>query len=610
MAGGSNKQPRIFFPHPALASFRHPSELNPLQRFLQARRVLRTTSRATNPFWFTDALHVPFQLHVRIDGTEIRSWLYHLDDKRWEDGPEVTEACLTTHDAAVAFAASVLDHHLPPKTQGLGVVLHIADEFSTAALDPDHDTPAALKELRTRIESEPSQILDDSSLSPEDYSWRVLPYSGTGAPNFATAITVSRRYQPFLVAFLELAEQRNFPIRTAALSAPLVTLQTIPYLIPESDGQPILCALHYPFVTVLAFFNGHGDLLLLRTLQHRGHGRPVGLRHAATTTAASLEIASPSILVLPLANTDSKTIAEDLGFAFPGSRVSLVNWSKTPFASLSVPEPVASRIDLAGPPGPLAESVTFASLRDEGWSCQDFLPPAREMMERYPTRSEIKLLRTASFAHLGIAALTIVAIAWVALTSVGTMRQPEWSFNPAEAQAVKQRLAGLNLERLRIEQWDNLLEDRSKAWPTMELLCRLFPERCGVILRTLHHAARPDTTPGKAKVGFVKEWRFSGYAREEAQDLLNSINSQEGISAIFADVAKSTGNQAFQVDLPSRSITVKLSLLENATFKPRPIEEVIDSDESTYPYSFDLLITQRFESADPTALAVTKAPPL
>lgn len=593
-----------------MATFLHPSELNPLQRFLQARKVLRTTSRASNPHWFSDPLHVPIQLHVRIDGTSVHAWWFHLPEQRWETGPELSESTLVDPEQALAFATSILSSKIPPKAQGLGVVLHIADEFSTAALDPDHDTPAALKELRSLIEHDPKQVLDDSSLSPEDFSWRVFPYPGTGAPTFATAIALGRRYEPFLAAFRELGEQRNFPVRTSALSAPLVALQTLPSLITEPLSRPILAALHYPNVTVLAFLNTHGDLLLLRTLQHRGHGRPVGLRHAATTTAAALEIDQPDLWILPLAESDSSTVAEDLRIAFPNSAINQVEWSHTLFASLPRPEPLACRADLVGHSGPLGESVTFSSLREEGWANQDFLPTPRELLERYPTRGEIRLLRAVGFAQLGMAALAILAIGWIVLTIVGTIRQPEWAFDPAEAQAVKQRLAGLNVERLRIEQWDNLLEDRSKAWPTMELLCRMFPEKSNTLLRSATYTARPDTTPNQPRVGFVKEWKISGFAREEAQDLLSSINSQEGITAIFADVAQSTGIQAFQPDLPSRSLTVKLSTLENSSFKPRPVEEVLDSDDTTYPFSFDLTISQRFESSDPASLATGKAPAL
>ena len=39
-----------------------------------------------------------------------------------------------------------------------------------------------------------------------------------------------------------------------------------------------------------------------------------------------------------------------------------------------------------------------------------------------------------------------------------------------------------------------------------------------------------------------------------------------------------------------------------------PLEQIIDSDEATYPYSFKLTITQRFESADALSIAATKAP--
>ena len=39
-----------------------------------------------------------------------------------------------------------------------------------------------------------------------------------------------------------------------------------------------------------------------------------------------------------------------------------------------------------------------------------------------------------------------------------------------------------------------------------------------------------------------------------------------------------------------------------------PLEDASDSDESTYPFTFDLTITQRFEATDSMAINVTKAP--
>jgi hypothetical protein len=138
----------------------------------------------------------------------------------------------------------------------------------------------------------------------------------------------------------------------------------------------------------------------------------------------------------------------------------------------------------------------------------------------------------------------------------------------------------------------------------------LFPFRSGILLSKAHHTVRPDNLPGQTRAGFVKEWRISGFAREESIERLTTINTQEGISAVFTQVAAATGNAAFATDLPSRTLVVNLRTIENAGFKPRPVEELVDSDESTYPFSFDLTITQRFESTDPIALQVTKAPKL
>jgi hypothetical protein len=46
---------------------------------------------------------------------------------------------------------------------------------------------------------------------------------------------------------------------------------------------------------------------------------------------------------------------------------------------------------------------------------------------------------------------------------------------------------------------------------------------------------------------------------------------------------------------------------ENNSFKPTPPEESSISDESTYPFTFELSIAQRFEATDPLAVVVSKA---
>jgi hypothetical protein len=95
-------------------------------------------------------------------------------------------------------------------------------------------------------------------------------------------------------------------------------------------------------------------------------------------------------------------------------------------------------------------------------------------------------------------------------------------------------------------------------------------------------------------------------ARDEAVDLLNELNTQDGINARFAEVARLTENPAFDPKLGNRSLTVNIRTQDNSGFKLLPVEESAELDESTYPFTFDLTIIQRFEATDPMALNVGK----
>ena len=77
---------------------------------------------------------------------------------------------------------------------------------------------------------------------------------------------------------------------------------------------------------------------------------------------------------------------------------------------------------------------------------------------------------------------------------------------------------------------------------------------------------------------------------------------------VYGPPPPTAGNEAFRTDVGARSIVVNVKTLENPGFKPAPVEEANDLDESSYPYSFDLTITQRFESSDPMAVKASKAP--
>jgi len=595
-----------------LVATQHPSELNPLQLYRQASSILRGTSRATNDGWYQRPLEQQFQLHLRIDGSRAETWIYEPSTGRWKSAPDFPENLILEPSKIAEFAKTSVALAKQAGARSLGIILHIADEFATTEIKPQLDNPGALAELREQIVNDPFAVLDDSSLSADEHSWRLIPYPAGGSEAIATAIILSRQADEFVAKLRAYGNTNNFPVVVDAFSAPLVALLTLPDLKTGPNDNPFIGVLPYARFTVLAFFNEHGDLRLLRTLQHRGQRRPSNLRHAVATTATALEMSAPEIFVLPLAGEPDHQMVSDLKLVFESSSIHEINWRETRFHKAETPSIspeliVAAEIKQVAET-PLANTNTFVTLRDEGWATQSFLPMPLAAAEVFPHRSEMKMLRAAKYARYGLFAAVLAVFGWVGVNILNMIRKPEWTFNKQEALMINGRLSMLGQEQKKIAHWDNLLEDRSKGWASMELLARLFPEKSGFLVRSFSHTANPEVTPGQAQVGFIKEWRISGLAREEALIRLSDLNTREGISVAFTEIARVTGNQSFRTDLPSRSVVVNVKTLENSAFKPMPPEEMVAADESTYPFMFDLTITQRFEAADPMALNVAKAP--
>jgi len=590
-----------------LSKLQHPASLNAFQQYRQACAILKKTSRASNPAWYQEALALDFQLHIRPDGVAITSFLYDRKKNQWSSGPGIREEIFRDAAMAEAFALELVKTARAGGAQSVGVILHVADEFATTELKPELDNPASLNDLRHAAIWDPSSILDDSSVPVDQASWRVLPYPAAGAEAIGTTITLSRQYGPFLNVLRESGDKQNYPIITHALSAPLIALAGLDEWVKPTPGKPFVGILQYPWFTVMAFFNEYADLRLVRTLQHRGIRRATNFRNALNTTNASLEFIDPDIFVLPLgAGVDSQLDA-DLRVVAPNNRVELVPVPAMDGQPAWSPEPwVANQPFKAEEEN--ATSHTFIILKKEKWALQDFLPISREAQEYYPNRSEMRMLKMLKLARAAVLLISIGVAAHMIAGLVHVIRQPQWAFQTQEADLVKGRLTMLNKEMQTAEHWNNLLADRSKAWLSMEALARLFPDDSGVLVKTFSHSVKPDGTPGQAKVGFVKEWKITGLARDEALQFLSNINTREGISAHFAEIYRITGNEAYKTDSGTRSIVVNVRTQENSAFKNLSAEEFQMGGESTYPFTFDLTITQRFESQDPMSVNVAQAP--
>lgn len=599
-----------------MVAFQHPEGLNPFKRYRQASAIYRSTSRASNPAWYSNALDLPYRVFVHTDGTAIRCCEHVADQDSWSDLTDQLPDDLFEEAGARTFAELILHRARQHGAKSAGIILLLADDFATAEIKHDLDNPAALNELRAQIAVEPYSVLDDSSLPADEHTWRLLPYTAAEGGSIATAITLPRDPSSFLDVVRRFGIDRNFPLITRAVSAPLVALLALPEIFTGRSGNPFIVVLPYPRFTVLSFFNAHGDLVLLRTLQHRGHHRASNLHHAASTTADALEFEAPDILVLPMSAAHDDQLLPDLQAVFEKSLAAAPPWNRTRFhlaAHPSVPvEAAILTLPLDRPEDPpersLHRSHFFSALHDEAWATEDFLPEPPATADVFPRHSEMKLLKAARRLRAALLILLVGFGCWSLFQIVNMMRKPEWAFEPSESQLLKRRLALLNQEKLKVNHLENLLEDRSKGWMTLEFLARLVPEDSGLQVSSMKHSMTPQKSPGQNQVGFVKQWKILGFARNDALKMLAELNTREGISAVFNDVARVTGSQAFRTDLPTRSIVVNVKTVENPRFQLVPPEMLAPGDETSFPYQFDLTVTQRFEANDPMALLTAKAP--
>jgi hypothetical protein len=590
-----------------LSALQHPSGLNLVQQYRQASHFLRRTSRAKNPAWYQHPLELDFQLHIRSDGAGVTAFLHDHRENLWAPGPPLEEQHLLDSDAITAYTTAALEHVRSAGGTALGVVLHVADEFSLTEIKPELHDREKLDQLRQQAIDDPPSVLADF-IQPDQSSWRLLPYLSPASHSIATAATVSRRHAPALDALRALGEQEDFPVVTCALSSPLIALLGIHGNVKRTPERPAVAILQYTSFTVIAFFDGNSDLMLLRTQLHRGLHRPPNFRHTIATALASLEIDSPDIFVFPLGRDVDRTLPADLGPVFPTCHIEEVAvpgagvipaWCAECLISTQALDPAD---DLPG--------STFRAFREDRWALQDFLPASKEMAGIFPTKQEISLLRVLRFTRIAAAVIALAVISWIVFGLFKIINTPEWAFEPSETTAIKKRLAALNAEKAKIDHWNAMLEDRSKGWTAMETLVRLFPENSGILIRSFDYSARPDASPGQARVGLTREWKVSGMTSEQGAQVLNTLNSREGISARFNEIAAITGNPTYRTDIGTRNLLVSVRTSENNAFRrgSAPGGPMAGpTADGSYPFTFNLEITQRFEATDPSAVLTSKA---
>jgi hypothetical protein len=578
----------------------HPSELKTWPRFLQARRLHRETSRSRNLDWYRAALDLEIQLHLFAENGAIlvaRLRCKSADRVVWSevDCPPLTADEEELENYLRDFRAK----HLDGKVKSLGVILHLADEFAISELKPFVEPPEDLGSIRDQLEVIPKEVLEDQSVSVDDLSFRLFPYAGPSSATYpGAAITISRQHERFLHALRQFGEQIKLPVRTAALSAPLVALGTLPHMVKTAPDRPFCVLFSYLDFSVLGFFTSDGNLLMLRSVRHHAGRVPVNVDVIIQTMAVALELPDPAVIVLPLSqNKDAETPRLPNAVIF--------DWSH--HSGFDGDLPLEFQGATAGKPEPgahegLGGSQTFQDLEVNSWTLQDFLPPTREEQDLYPGQVEMKLMRYGGLAIKAVAVLILLFFLWSGFRVVQIMSHPAWH---AEANgAVAGNMEDLTTKIQRYEKWSAFLADRSKGWVTMELYSRLFPDTKSIVIKDANYVVRPDAMRDKATVSIEREWVINGFANDNAIARLTEINSREGLNKVFQEVMTITGDDSMNPAVPTRNLSVNLLVSENKRYSP----ERGTTTESRFPILFSLTISQRISAEDPLAIPTTAAP--
>jgi hypothetical protein len=545
-------------------------------------------------------------------GNRVQSVLLVRDGEEaaWLPGPPVQLTTPPTHEQMDAILDEILSMPDFRKARSLGVVVHLADEFATTEIIQEPRSPEAMRELRDEVRLNPATALGDPSLSNDSTSTRLIPYAGAVRAPMAATVSISRAHDYFFTTLRAAGDSRNFPIRAIATSAPMAFLSILPAFLQFQAGKPQFVLLHYSRFSALAVFNTESNLLQLRALPHRGRSFPGNLGDAINTALDSLDLHDPVITILPLGDTDPSPLLTQLHATLNQPEQAETHILRPAVDSLAPGVPDLRPEMLISIPQFASGDVSpgFHQLFTERWALQDFLPEHEEVKALYPTASEMKMLALSRVA-LAVTAFGLVGLLALGIFSmVKTVNDPAWRHDTSSTALVQERLAKAGREAKEFEHWDNLLQPRAKAWTSMELLARLFPENSGVLVEAFKHSSRLDNTIKSFRLGFTREWVIDGVAEEKAVAMLNHLNGREGMRALFDELHKATGNPSFDLSLPGRAVVAQMDRSKNPAHVEDPGLPL--SDRRRFPYVFSLKITQVFPSEDPMAITTVNLLPL
>ncbi|MBB5035997.1 hypothetical protein [Prosthecobacter dejongeii] len=604
-----------------------PCELKAADIYRQARTVASKTSRGTDSHWYRVPEELPWQWHLWFDGgREVCSATYSKQHHRWRPGPHLPLANLTTGEGVGEILGELMSStYFDDKPKALGVILHVADEFSLAEIaqagEVVGETGDDFQILRYNLVDDPREVLADREVSSEANSWRLLPFWGapTGQAR-CTAMMLSRSREAFLQKLLASAEDLRMPVRVAVTSAALESLAALPILRPDITGGCLVAISFYKFTAVFAI-SPDGELQTARSLAHRGGSQvPSGFGDILWTMAMGAELESTKVLLVSAQASTLQAASQDLDLYSSRHAVEYETLNLAEHSALTeipghrpefliydtaVMEPVRTG------KAPLAQTETYRSLWGN-WGRQSFMDTGR-LDNLYPAQSDLRLLRFSSWLVYLLAFALLSTAGYGTYSLFAAMNHPSWELTPEQMKKTQAQHTTLLEEKKQIDITSRLLQPRSRGWVTLEFLLQLFPEDSGVRLESFQYnaeATRPAAPVAKGavadSVGISRTWTLKGLVKPKALELLSTLNSQRGLSAFFDRVAEATGDDSYRPS-PTRQLTVALTQGRNARFDTQAAPGDLARDPTlAFPFSFEATLTQTLTDKDTLSLPLAK----
>jgi len=605
-----------------------PANASPLKIYSQAKRILKTTSRAKEPDWYKPAHELNLQWHLWIGSHSGVSAVYSRSLKQWWTGPDLPAVSLeidehgspqgldkSSRDAIHELVRKILAaKEFGAKAKSLGVVLHLADGIRIRELSPDFSGDDDFDSLNELLISAPDVALGDDSVDNREGKWRILPLVGIQeGPKRSLAVQVSSKLKIVAEEIENYGEMRNIPVVVNTRSAQLESLSGLAYVFPEIQAigaGSTLALIQYETMTLLFATGNRGELQLVRPLMHRGtpHLTPTETHEVLSQTAALLNIKDATIVLASVAGLTKEKLSvllEPYREQFPNARVNCLDLRNCPLTE-GIPggrfEFAVSTIDSA----PRPDEVPFQRELRERWTHQDFYGPSKEEQARIPQRADLQLLKFSGIAQKVAFAAILGFCGWTGMDFVTKMRSDAWKLAPDDAQTMEVELAKLQKERREWQHWDRLLEKRSEGWLALEALLELFPADGGVILKDANYRAEASDGARNEEsktLGLQRHWDIAGFANPELAASLPTLGSRTRVAELLNGIAERNHSPYLAVNSQTRDLDVTLQQKQGTM---PPTREFPAKVARHFRTAFELNITQSLSAKDDLAINISE----